>query len=328
MLRRCLALGGLSLLLLPAGAPAAAKPVASCSLSGGQLQVVALRGEFPDIDFERSADQIVITSGFFEPGDAPLTCSGGVPTVTNTDTITVASAAPKAVLPDVSWNLAGGPFAPGATPEADGSSEIEFTITTSIEALILGGPGPDQLALGRTAGVEAANLNAGEPSPDADVFLGRTIGCCHKRPLESFTVEASDGPDTISLAGTGFDNPLKDDVQVEGGRGNDLLTGSPEHDDLSGGRGDDTVLGLGGSDVLVGGRGKDTLDGGGTADLILGYGGRDIVLGGGGRDYILPGHGRDVVRCGPGRDLLDFRQRRTDRRKSCERLVSFAGLFR
>ena len=52
----------------------------------------------------------------------PRPCRGGVPTVVNTDTIRVLFRG--LAIPEVL--LALGPFAPGATPETDGASEIEI----------------------------------------------------------------------------------------------------------------------------------------------------------------------------------------------------------
>ena len=54
--------------------------------------------------------------------DYPGPCRGGVPTVLNTDTIRVLS--PEFAFPEML--LALGPFAPGATPELEGASEIEI----------------------------------------------------------------------------------------------------------------------------------------------------------------------------------------------------------
>jgi hypothetical protein len=298
----------------------------SCSVSGGQLTVTAAAGEFPDVVFERAGDQIVVRAGHFLPEDAmPVTCAGGTPTVTGVDQVTVVSSAPATTIPHVSIVLGGGPFGPGATPEGEGS-EIEFFIQTSIAVDILGSDGPDQLAVGRSAGRPAVNLNAGEVSPDPDLTLGTTLAR-NKKSIENFEIAAGGGSDIVDLSGTGFDTPFIRSVSVKGGDGDDRLTGGPGDDTLKGQRGNDTLIGLAGRDVLFGGRGNDTLDGGGARDLLVGLGGRDLLLGGGGADLVLPGHGKDRSLCGPGKDLYDRRARK-DRRRGCELLTSFGGLFR
>ncbi|MEX2129696.1 MAG: M10 family metallopeptidase C-terminal domain-containing protein [Xanthobacteraceae bacterium] len=56
---------------------------------------------------------------------------------------------------------------------------------------------------------------------------------------------------------------------VDGGKGNDTITGSDFADDLRGGAGNDKVQGGGGDDRLDGGVGKDTLTGGADADTFV-----------------------------------------------------------
>jgi Ca2+-binding RTX toxin-like protein len=190
-----------------------------------------------------------------------------------------------------------------------------------------GGEGPDSVALGGLGGLQVANLNAGETAPDADVTLGRAFGRGHKS-IEGFELNGNGGSDVLSLSGgAGFDRAAPRHVSLSGGPGDDLILGSPRDDELTGESGNDTLLGLAGADSLAGGDGDDTISGKGAPDLLLGLKGSDRILGGGGRDLVLPGPGRDRVNCGGGRDYFDRRQRR-DRRRRCELLTSFAGLFR
>ena len=106
--------------------------------------------------------------------DGDAIAVNGVPcqtaTVTNTDVIDVA-------VPDVPESdtvvvdLSGGPLAPGATDEGDGSSEIEIEISGiggGFDTLrITGSAGPDALA----AGFLSVSLNADEATFDEDVTL-------------------------------------------------------------------------------------------------------------------------------------------------------------
>ncbi|MFS0738102.1 hypothetical protein ABC347_13720 [Sphingomonas sp. 1P06PA] len=62
---------------------------------------------------------------------------------------------------------------------------------------------------------------------------------------------------------------------MNGGLGNDTLTGATIDDFLVGGAGNDVLSGLGGNDQFLGGTGNDTIDGGdGTADVAIYVGNR------------------------------------------------------
>ena len=88
------------------------------------------------------------------------------------------------------------------------------------------------------------------------------------------------------------DNVKADVESVQGGRGNDVLTGNGRSNRLYGGGGKDRVLGKGGSDLLVGAGGDDRLDAreGGTATGRAAQAGSvDRVVCGGGNDTPLVG---------------------------------------
>ncbi|KUL34619.1 calcium-binding protein [Actinoplanes awajinensis] len=87
------------------------------------------------------------------------------------------------------------------------------------------------------------------------------------------------------------DTLLSDLEYLEGGNGNDVLSGRSGKDMLIGGPGNDTLRGLAGNDYLDGGPGQDRLEGGaGNDDLYPDYGSHeayaDVVLGGSGRDLV------------------------------------------
>jgi VCBS repeat-containing protein len=67
-------------------------------------------------------------------------------------------------------------------------------------------------------------------------------------------------------------------VSVDGGKGNDSLTGTAGADKLLGGAGDDSLLGADGADVLIGGAGVDRLTGGAGADVLTGGTGKDVFV--------------------------------------------------
>jgi hypothetical protein len=123
----------------------------------------------------RSGDAIRVLGLAFQKEDnfSEVACSGTAPTINNLDTIRFE--APKAaddVFGEV--DLSHGVFAPGATNEGDGSSEIEVQMNLlgdNSSASIYGTGGADSFVLGRNGAVAGANLNPVQDggSPDVDV---------------------------------------------------------------------------------------------------------------------------------------------------------------
>jgi Ca2+-binding RTX toxin-like protein len=112
--------------------------------------------------------------------------------------------------------------------------------------------------------------------------------------------ELDGGAGDDRLTGTGGAEGL-----LEGGDGDDVLVGDVDDDVLRGGAGDDGLRGVGGADVLDGGAGDDLLDGSEQAEE---------------RTFDV-----DQLRCGPGRDRVaepDI----YDRASSCERIAIGGGL--
>ncbi|WP_159712754.1 calcium-binding protein [Geminicoccus flavidas] len=94
----------------------------------------------------------------------------------------------------------------------------------------------------------------------------------------------------------------RDDV-IKGGAGNDVIDGRDGNDDLDGEDGDDVVRGGKGNDVLQGGAGNDLVDGQEGNDIVDGGTGSDVVHGGSGNDLVGGGAGDDVVDGDPGTDI-------------------------
>lgn len=81
---------------------------------------------------------------------------------------------------------------------------------------------------------------------------------------------------------------------IDGGDGNDTITGSSRGDDLNGDAGADTIKGLAGKDKINGGVGNDTIDGGAGDDTITGGADNDTIDGGTGADAMDGGAGDDT----------------------------------
>ena len=92
---------------------------------------------------------------------------------------------------------------------------------------------------------------------------------------------------------------------LNGGSGNDNLTGSALADTISGGAGNDTLDGGSGDDMLFGEAGADTLKGGAGNDKLDGGAGEDKLTGGAGADIFKFGAGDRITDFVSGEDKLD-----------------------
>lgn len=108
-------------------------------------------------------------------------------------------------------------------------------------------------------------------------------------------VELGDGGDRARL-GMGW--AIGTPITIDGGPGDDELTGYHGPETLHGGDGNDVLKGDQGDDRLFGDSGNDTVEGGDGADEVRGGEGDDTVGGGG------SAQSADVIDGGPGRDTL------------------------
>jgi Ca2+-binding RTX toxin-like protein len=281
-----------------------------CVVPGGSEARVILRGDGAGVTILRGPQGEVLVGG--------EQCFNA--TVSRIDRIVVVGGPAHQSL---TLDLTGGPFAPGATPEADGDGEIELEVAL--------GAGEDRVTIrgsdetdGIVLGSDGINLNAPVAEPqepvarpeeeltgDVDVTV---------RSVEEFVVRAGEGGDVVSAAGEGTADPFSAPIEVDAGLGGDALVGglagdtllgSAGADGMTGGPGDDLLLGLGGIDSLDGGEGVDRLDGGLEDDRVRGGPGEDEERGGDGADVFLqdPGDEADVLLGGPGEDAADYRRR-------------------
>jgi Ca2+-binding RTX toxin-like protein len=77
--------------------------------------------------------------------------------------------------------------------------------------------------------------------------------------VNTILVNANDGNDTVTLVST-TTLPLTEAATLNGGAGNDVLTGGGGADTLNGGAGNDTLTADTGNDVFDGGTGTDTVN--------------------------------------------------------------------
>jgi len=187
--------------------------------------------------------------------------------------------------------------------------------------VIIGGAGSDVLAGGAGDDVfliEGADTSYDRFQGDAgfDTILGGNGDDIIR--VNSFsganTVEKIDGGaglnmivgtqynDTIDLSGTELFNI----VGIDGGVGNDTLTGSAGNDFLLGGDGNDIVNGLSGNDILQGGLGSDRLADTSGNSILDGGDGADTLVGGRGNNFFSGGTGNDTITTGEGSGIIAF----------------------
>jgi hypothetical protein len=276
--------------------PASSNAFVACNLSGGEL-TVNLTADDDSVTFERFGGQIAVLTGssvdvfsdydsYDQQSQILIPCAGGMPTPENTDHVSVLQS-PNADFGSVTIDESAGPFEPGATPEGDGSSEIEFGINMPGRGASLGirgSDGPDTIQSGTMpSGAAGVNLNAGaEPSsPDVDV---------EAPGIRYFVVEAEGGDDSVTgMGGPGFVGPMRNFFIGAGGAGNDFLQSGPRPTELVGDEGRDTLIGSPQRDFLEGGTGKDKMFAGHGSDrLFAADRKKDLVIcGAGKRDYVI-----------------------------------------
>lgn len=108
------------------------------------------------------------------------------------------------------------------------------------------------------------------------------------------------GGNDIVLTASG----VMETMTIDGGSGNDLLTGGGARNVIIGGAGNDILYGAAGDDILLGGDGNDDLFGGDGNDVLVGGNGNDILNGGNGRDVIIGSQDNDKLNGGADEDVL------------------------
>ena len=206
-------------------------------------------------------------------------------------------------------SLRGGPFAPGATPDPSGQSEIEMSVDLSGHVpdniFVEGSRHRDRLSL---VG-EDFSLNG---DSDADVV---TTGTAESAQSDCW-LDDPEYPecDGLGLIGRGGNDILTEVtgarprwsyLTVRGGGGNDHIDAQADvyAHDVQGDRGDD-VMRTSGSVPLAGNDGADVLIGGPWSDSLLGGGGPDILRGRGADDFLDGGEGGDELSGGAGPDFI------------------------
>ena len=254
---------GSAIEVLVPDAPPPPPPAGACTYDAGTRKVSVTMAA-------GATARLVVSGGAIHFGASPSAC--GAATVSNTDTIAIAGQ-PGSV-ESLTIDQTGGSFAPGATAESSGASEIEIQTTlgdASDVVTVLGTSGNDTIVIG-TTGVG---------------LTGDTDGDVTFSPMPAaITVQGGGGVNSIiGTGGSGTGSTYAGALTaiaggngdtLRGGNGNDTLTGGAGADSLDGRNGNDTLSGGGGNDTLLGGSGNDDLTGGSGGDSLTGSTGNDV----------------------------------------------------
>jgi len=177
------------------------------------------------------------------------------------------------------------------------SSDNNFAIGQSGSTLIISeGTGSLSIsgdALGFAAGSEVIEVNGGRGNDTITINSINNVGFFVLR------VNGDAGTDTISGAGALVGNVP---VIIDGGLGDDTLTGTTGADSIFGSEGIDTIDAQGGEDTVSGGDGDDIIGGGDGNDVLRGDAGNDSAVGGAGDDMLEGGFGNDTLFGSDGND--------------------------
>jgi Ca2+-binding RTX toxin-like protein len=126
--------------------------------------------------------------------------------------------------------------------------------TTTFPA-IAGDPTPHTITVSYSAGTYSVTDTSGATAGTGCAQAGPTSVSCADTGLTGVSVFGGGGPDTLKIASVG---PTATDTEIDGFKGNDVMTTPATTDSLYGGDGDDTMDGGLGPDLMDGGRGSDT----------------------------------------------------------------------
>jgi Ca2+-binding RTX toxin-like protein len=204
-----------------------------------------------------------------------------------------------------------------------GAGSDTITVSATDDAIVDGGDDSDTLKLASGASYDATSLSftnieviditAGDAQISAAQFANEssfTLVDEDDGGDEVLTIAASDGVDTTIDASTVVhDQDRLALLNIDGGDGNDTITGSAGVNVITTGTGTtNTVNGGDGADVITGGTGKDTLNGDADGDTITGAAGIDVINGGGGDDTIkvsgTAADQNDIIDGGAGTDTM------------------------
>ena len=154
----------------------------------------------------------------------------------------------------------------------DGRNGNDSLVGGAGDDVLAGGDGDDTFLVGRAHGTDRFDGGVGIDRIIATA-ANLAIGIASLAGVEQIS---AGGFLNVSIKGTALADSLDFGAValtgitlVDGGAGNDTITGSAGADTFGGGSGNDVLTGSGGDDRIIGGTGRDTMDGGAGADSFV-----------------------------------------------------------
>jgi Ca2+-binding RTX toxin-like protein len=176
------------------------------------------------------------------------------------------------------------PSAPASTVTVTGADTIRVAET---------GDQANQISVSYNAGTDVYRVAdaASTLTPSGTcVMVDARNATCPGAGIKTINVTTGDRDDTIRLDAATIPGSITE--SLDGGSGNDTVTGADTPGTVSGGSGNDSVSGRG---TLNGGNGNDVLTGSPLADNLRGSNGKDTLDGGFGADDIAGGSNTDTL---------------------------------
>ena len=201
----------------------------------------------------------------------------------------------------------------GGNDTLTGSAAADRINGAAGDDVLDGAGGNDTLVVGPIATMGSDALTGGAGIDTVDTAQ-TTIGLARLQTVESLETDAAGGA-PLHVLGTAAANVLDlstltdtEVADVDGGAGDDTITGAGEPDDFRGGDGNDTINTGAAADRATGGAGNDTITTAGGADIVAGNAGDDAINAGAGADVVRftgTGDGADAVNGGTEIDRVE-----------------------
>jgi len=184
---------------------------------------------------------------------------------------------------------------------------IQNNATTGEVQVLTGGTAVTTVPTVQSSLLTLLQVRAGDDANAIDVSAVTSADFSGLAATGSIIVEGGDGDDTIT-GSADFGEDLRgqdgNDV-ITADAGNDTIDGGDGNDSITAGDGNDSIDGDDGADTISGGTGNDSITGGDGADSIMGDAGLDTIDGGQGGDFIDGGTEDDRINSMSGDDTVN-----------------------
>ncbi|MBI1310969.1 tandem-95 repeat protein [bacterium] len=291
--------------------PAADSVLISDSSNGDGVSMISSMGTSESVTFETSGSSVTVNLG---DGNDSLQATGLDSTFNGTLTVNAGAGADVVDLSGISTNaIINGDDGNDTLTGGSGNDQVVGNAGDDIvrggtgDDVVLGGAGRDTVSGGAGNNVVDGNGTSFDVLQEdvtgtvvlTDGLLTWDTGSNTLNRIESIVLIGGSGDDNINASGF-----TQYGVRIEGGDGNDSITGTALNDVIFGDSSNTSIV-TGGNDSVSAGSGNDIVFGGVGNDLLIGNAGDDQLNGDDGNDRILGGAGVDTMAGGLGNDDID-----------------------